>query len=81
MAGVLKHLDDVFCYIKHRDGVYHPIYVESEGVAAAAPLVNLHASAEYYNSFARTSFKGSLMQKDCTPLKRSRQASGHCRYH
>ena len=43
MAGLLKHADDVFCYIAHRDGVYHPIFVESEGPAAASPLVSLVA--------------------------------------
>ncbi|KAK9905975.1 hypothetical protein WJX75_009955 [Coccomyxa subellipsoidea] len=41
VAGLLKHADDVFCYIAHRDGVYHPIFVESEGPAAASPLVVL----------------------------------------
>jgi len=40
VAGLLKHQDDIFCYVAHRDGVYHPIFVESEGPAAAAPLVH-----------------------------------------
>lgn len=44
MAGLLRHQNDVFCYVAHRDGVYHPIYVESEGPAAASPMVCLHCS-------------------------------------
>ncbi len=74
MAGVLKHRDDVFCYIAHRDGVYHPIYVESEGLAAAAPLVNLLSSAGSYppNGPAHllTSCKACLMHP-CYPQQAS----------
>jgi hypothetical protein len=41
VAGLLRHADDVFGYIRYKDGFEFPILVETDGSAASAPLVRL----------------------------------------